>query len=285
MKNKLPAIPFKSISVALFLFATGKPGFSQTIVNPSFESWGSSNICYVNTPPNNWLDYSDGGLGADEADFNYCPTTIPPNAANGVVYARCYAATDSTGEGMYQMVHGFEIGKTYLLSYDYAGSNLYGGTGDIQWHTFIDDTDVNQTPVFHSTDAFWTTNSFSFIAYDSVVKIGFRCYTTTMAAGSGGIDNLGLNNTTTGGGIIKSDLTVSIFPNPAKNLLTISLSENSPATYQISNVYGLSICSGMIQGNNQEKQIDISGINAGIYFLKITLRDGSVTVKKIEIER
>lgn len=285
MQNKLQLILTGSACAALLVLAFAKKSSAQSFVNPSFESWGVVNVCDVNSPPDNWLDYSNGGVGVDEANFIYCPTTIPASAANGIIYARSYAATDSTGEGMYQMVSGFTIGKTYQISYSYAGSNLYGGTADIQWHTFINDTDVNQTPVFHSTDATWTSYSFNFMASNTTNKIGFRCYNSTVSVGSGAIDNLGLTQVVTSVSYLTSDLKVSVFPNPANDLLDITLSKSTEAAFTISTMFGQVVSSGGIASNEQVKQINISGISRGIYFLKLTLKDGSSVIKRIEVAK
>lgn len=177
--------------ILLLILLNNFIGVAQTVVNGSFEQWGVVNVCEVNTPMDFWMDYSNGGIGADEANFIYCPTTIPPNASDSNVYARCFTATDTTGEGMYQIISGFTVGNVYPISFDYAGSNLYGGTSDCQWHLFIDDVDVNQTPVFHSTDAFWTPHVYSFTATNTTHKIGVRLYLPpgVPSSGSGAIDH------------------------------------------------------------------------------------------------
>jgi len=169
---------------------------AQSFINPSLESWGVVTACDINTPPDYWPNYTNGGLGPDEANFNICPTTIPPNASDSFVYARCYAQDNTAGEGMYQLVSGFVIADSYTISFDYAGSNLYGGVRDVLWHLFIDDIDVDQTPVFHSTDNFWTLHTYTFIATATTHKIGVRCYTsiTGTGTGSGGIDNFRLTD-------------------------------------------------------------------------------------------
>lgn len=285
MQNKLPTFLTTSVCAALLIVACTNPASAQSFTNPSFESWGVVNVCDVNTPPDNWQEYSNGGIGVDEANFTYCPTTIPASAADGIIYARSYATNDSTGEGMYQMVSGFTIGKTYQISYSYAGSNLYGGTADIQWHTFINDTDVNQTPVFHSTDATWTSYSFNFAASNTTNKIGFRCYAPNVPTGSGAIDNLGLTQVVTGVQYLLSDLNVSVFPNPANDLVDITLSKPTEAAFTISNMFGQVVYNGRIASNEQVKQVNISGISRGIYFLKLTLKDGSSVIKRIEVSK
>src|SRR5436853_6607306 len=89
--------------------------YGQSFLNSSLELWGSSTICETNIPPNGWNNYSNVGLGPDEGNLVLCPSTIPPIAADGNIYARCLAGNPITGEGMYQNVPGFMIGTSYLI--------------------------------------------------------------------------------------------------------------------------------------------------------------------------
>src|SRR5689334_13570633 len=162
----------------------------QSFVNPSVEAWAVPSVCETNTPPDGWTDYSNVGIGPDEGTLTLCPSTIPPNAANGNTYARCLAGNPNTGEGMYQNVSGFTAGNSYMISYQFCGSNLWGGSGDCVWHLFIDDIDVNQSIVFSSGDPVWKTNHYTFTATMPTHKIGLRAYTPTYnGGGSAAIDN------------------------------------------------------------------------------------------------
>src|SRR5215510_10031485 len=163
---------------------------SQSFTNPSLEAWAVPTVCETNTPPDGWTDYSNVGIGPDEGNLTICPSTIPPNAANGNTYARCLAGNPNTGEGMYQNVSGFFPGSSYTISYQFCGSNLWGGSGDCVWHMFIDDVDVNQSAIFSSGNPVWQTNYYTFTATLATHKIGFRAYTPTFnGGGSAAIDN------------------------------------------------------------------------------------------------
>src|SRR5262245_44903496 len=107
---------------------------SQSFVSASLEAWASVGICETNTSPDGWTNYSNVGLGPDEGTLTLCPSTIPPAAAAGNTYARCLAGNPTTGEGMFQLVSGFIPGSSYFISYQFCGSNLWGGSGDCVWH-------------------------------------------------------------------------------------------------------------------------------------------------------
>jgi len=214
--NKLVCLLILSVACSICV--------GQNFSNTSFESWGIPNVCEINTISDNWSSYTTAGIDPDEANFSICPTTIPPSASNGNVYARC-VAFPSGGEGMFQMVSGFVAGDIYQISFDYSGSNLFGGSGDIQWHLFIDDVDMDQTPVFQSTDAFWTTHTFNFAASMATHKIGVRLFLINGFDGSGAIDNFIVPNVTAIENHI-SNLNILVFPNPISCNINIKVNNN-----------------------------------------------------------
>lgn len=210
-------------SIVLFSYAVK----AQSFLNGSFESWGVANVCEINVTPDNWINYSVAGIAFDEGNLNLCPSTIPPNASDGNVYARAMAGPDwQGGEGIYQNVSNINVGQVYTISFDYAGSNLYGGSDTVRWKVFINDTLVTQTPYFSSLQNTWSNFSYSFIATQSVNKIGFRAYKLN-GPGSAGIDNVKLeydiatnvNNT-----LIENEF--KIYPVPLDNILNVEHNSN-----------------------------------------------------------
>ncbi|MBC7524634.1 MAG: T9SS type A sorting domain-containing protein [Flavobacterium sp.] len=69
------------------------------------------------------------------------------------------------------------------------------------------------------------------------------------------------------------------FPNPAKNTITISNASIIDSVDVIS-VLGQKISSKM--GNNQEIQLDLSGLSNGVYFIKVYSNNDSSTFKIIK---
>ena len=256
------------ITLILILFVLGIKLNAQSFLNPSVEDWGNNTQCYVNTPPTNWIEYSNGGIGVDEANFTYCPTTIPNHAANGHVYARSYASSDTSGEGMYQNVSGFLVGTTYAITFEYAGSNLYGATDNCKWHLFINDVDVYQTPVFSSSDSIWTPGYYQFTAADTMYKIGVRAY-SMVTNGSAAIDNFGIHEVVTGIENIKAENKIIVYPNPATSALTISQTVISAKAESliITDITGREIYHQPI--SNTLNIIDVSYWSNGVYIYQL----------------
>ncbi len=87
-------------------------------------------------------------------------------------------------------------------------------------------------------------------------------------------DGLSANET------IKNKLQVSVFPNPATEQLFITLdSKTKNAEVIISNLSGKAIINAALQNQNN---IDISGLQIGMYMLTINTENGSETVKFIK---
>lgn len=72
---------------------------------------------------------------------------------------------------------------------------------------------------------------------------------------------------------------LSVYPNPASNIITISLSKQSGYTAELYNVIGERVMVETSSVNNAK--MDISMLNSGVYQLKITGADGAVYQKKI----
>ncbi len=156
-----------------------------------------TSTCSVNTVPDGWVSFSNGGQNLDECDFSICASTIPAQASEGNSYGRAYAATLTTGEGLAQQVDELIIGNEYEISFDFAGSNLLPGSDNCRWHIFLDNLEVDATIVFSAAEAQWSTHTFSFLASNTSHVFGFRAFNATQGSGgSAGIDNFVITNIT-----------------------------------------------------------------------------------------
>jgi hypothetical protein len=269
----------KKILATFFTLFIAKYSSGQSFINPSLELWSSTSVCETNTPPDGWSNYSNVGLGPDEGNLVLCPSTIPPVAANGNIFARCLAGNPYTGEGMYQNVSGFTVGMNYIITYDYCGTNRWGGTGDCVWHLFIDDIDVNLSPVFSSADTIWDMNSFMFTATSTLHKIGFRAYTPTYnGGGSAAIDHFTLRYAK------PTDIddnfysaAISVYPNPFQNILSIS-STTQGSVFTLIDILGRVIYRQNFSGSIT---LNTEMLRSGIYFYEIQTAKGVLRTGKV----
>lgn len=77
---------------------------------------------------------------------------------------------------------------------------------------------------------------------------------------------------------------LSVYPNPASDVLNINLdaAAGNIATYQLIDVTGRLLLNG--NAENNAFSLNVDGVNPGLYFVNITLKDGSVATKRVVIQ-
>ncbi len=71
---------------------------------------------------------------------------------------------------------------------------------------------------------------------------------------------------------------LKLYPNPVENMLTISNSDDTKATYQITNLLGQVVKTGSMN----EKEISVSNLDAGMYIFEATENDKTLSKKFIK---
>ena len=74
-------------------------------------------------------------------------------------------------------------------------------------------------------------------------------------------------------------LNVVAYPNPANNILNIQ-ADGSVSSIEIMNVLGQTLLTS--KGNSNREQIDISGLSAGNYFVRVVVGDGSRVLRVVK---
>jgi len=116
------------------------------------------------------------------------------------------------------------------------------------------------------------------------VQIGPHMYTVTVTDGWGcsTSDNITitvLDNT--GISITELESSISIFPNPIKDLLYVDIKDNKDEIdFCIVNLEGQKVLEYIAEPYTQRKVFDFSGLNDGVYFISITM-NGKVVNRKI----
>ena len=85
------------------------------------------------------------------------------------------------------------------------------------------------------------------------------------------------NVTTTGIDISPKQISVSIFPNPADNILTVQLAELSDAAITLTDIEGKVVMQKLVSQN--QFQLDISSLPKATYFLNIKTAKGQFNQK------
>lgn len=75
--------------------------------------------------------------------------------------------------------------------------------------------------------------------------------------------------------------TISVFPNPTNDLLSVSTREKTIKTLSVIDVNGKILLEKEYSGNGNNETINIASLKSGYYILSIRLSDNSVVSKKI----
>ncbi len=87
-----------------------------------------------------------------------------------------------------------------------------------------------------------------------------------VTAGTAGVNNIVSNN-------------VSLYPNPATDLLNVTVKENS--TFELIDITGKTVLSRMIEGTST---INISKLSSGMYLAKVTSESGVTEISKVLVK-
>lgn len=298
-------ISIKTLWIVAVLFALNNTLLAQSFVNGDLEGIeGQNQIApgWQNVPltdPN----YQGGGtIGSDTPDligligFGTIPIAGIPYSGNTFAAG---IGSIANHEGIMQSVSGFTIGNTYFLRFQQTVILRTIGAIDStgSWAVYLDTNLIGITipstslgPA-DSINLIWESRSFSFVASSTSHLIKFMPYdydngyngATGFPIGNGeniymGIDSISLNLSTSIGEINKPP-TISIYPNPTLDWITISIKAVSKASkIIIYNIQGQVVLTDHFNNTN-ELNINLD-TPAGIYFLQLEV-DGEFITKKI----
>ena len=78
-----------------------------------------------------------------------------------------------------------------------------------------------------------------------------------------------------------TDVSINIYPNPAKDLVKLSVVSGQQSTVRIYNVLGMMV--DEIEMNSNEIEINVSSYKPGIYFINVETSNGNI-IKKMIVE-
>jgi uncharacterized delta-60 repeat protein len=233
---------------------------------------------YIFTP-----DASEHATGATLSVTVNQPTasTVTQTACNSFTWNE--NGTDYTDSGVYTATSTNAAGCTHTatLNLTIAHSATISGSGN---QLFLDGATIDDLVVNLSTVVWYASQA------NAILQINPLAPTTALVNGA----TYYAGNTTAQGCV--SDIfpvTVSIllatdsfdssnfglYPNPTSGLITVKYS-NEIDTVSIINVLGQQVLAKNIHAN--EGQIDLSQLNAGTYFVKVTAGDATKTLKVIK---
>ncbi len=292
------------LPIIAFMFASAS-AFAQ-IPNNGFENWTTSGS-YSN--PDGW-----GDINSRTASKSVYTCTKGTPGSSGAAYLKLVSKTVS-GMGVmpgiatsgvldmttFQPKSGFAFAQRPLKltgSWQYMASGSDAGYVAVyltKWNStkktrdIISETKKTLSGMAMSWASFSITLTYSsWEMPDSAIIVLSASGTKPVASSYLYVDNLSFSGTATGVNAIENyATTISVYPNPATDQITIELSPKNSATVQLQliDITGKLIAAvdaGVIQGNYQHT-MNTTGIAKGIYFLKVIAGD-DVEVKKVVIQ-
>jgi hypothetical protein len=163
--------------------------------------------------------------------------------------------------------------EIYNLAGKYRGQ--YGTPFDLDELNGISGLDINAISHVKVIDVIGNINS-TYASYDSQNNIVNDPWPTPFPSGGFDLDAVGVINFIPTA--IKEEsysLNLSSYPNPVLNILNFDLEENMKYKFILSDINGRDIKQGQL-----DNELDVSNLNSGIYFLKISTGERFV-IKKI----
>lgn len=138
----------------------------------------------------------------------------------------------------------------------------------------------NQTVNFTASDIYLTIVGNNFVPNPIVEDVSFTVYIYTEGA-NGHVGVFASSNEITltspgTGGINDNVISVTAYPNPAADMLTVSMSENASSVSVIS-MDGKVVATQDVNGT--EATINVSSLNSGVYFYEVATENGNIVRK------
>ncbi len=261
----------------------------KTNIGDSLSATGASMV-------NGLVSLGDGGMatltfngfiyddtGADFAVFE--------NSFDGMFLELAFVEVSSDGINFFrfdavsltpntiQLDNNAQMDATYI--HNLAGKYRagYGTPFDLAELDGIPGLDISQITHIRIIDVVGSINPF-YGTYDSQNNIINDPFPTPFPSGGFDLDAVGVIHFSTTSIEEQLENQFNIYPNPFNEVLTIQNNENSPVTYQLSDIYGKIISLATTQTSNFKLQT--SNFKPGVYFLTITKDNKRFTKKLIK---
>ncbi len=223
---------------------------ARPLVEPSFYALGMHDTCGTYSSQGNFNEtiflQSSAGIGPNEANLNW-----NFYGGNSVVYYRILR--DDSGKGYW---HAIDSVQGSINAYTDRSAPINKGL------RYMISTDWN-------------------VVCTPYLSMQFRGNRYTFSP-TGSYSNMTYLNTT-GIAAIFNENAVTIYPNPATNMLSVAFNESFKGAVRINNVLGQEVYSNtqFTAEKGNTGQINISGLSNGVYIITLQSDDGASVRKKI----
>jgi hypothetical protein len=216
-------------------------------------------------------DLTMGGKKIDVSSLEHVSNPYPNQFAN----------SKTSGISKEELAQIAKTGIVHTISYDRVhGMNNADATADAIGYDIyrldptpaVDYVKINAAMV---TDTFYVDHNLNAGLYHFFVKSVFTECTTSENSDTIALDMIvGINNITKGG--------ITIYPNPATELVNIT-STSTISVVEVMNYLGQVVYTNN-SVENKKVQVNVTGFEAGVYFVKVTTTEG-IKTSKITVTR
>jgi Secretion system C-terminal sorting domain len=211
------------------------------------------------------------GAGYDFAVFensfvdNFLELAFVEVSSDGVYFARIPATSLTPVDVQIGSFDYLDPTKLNNLAGKYRGG--FGTPFDLQELASDSNLNINNITHIRVVDVVGSIQH-QYASRDSANRIINDPWPTPFPTGGFDLDAIGVIHQDNSSGIVavNKNNDASIYPNPAHDFIKIATTNTTTNTFTISNYVGNEVLKGKI---NQHESIDISGLAAGVYFVKI----------------
>lgn len=232
------------------------------------------------------------GWQQGETGYSYITEAVQLNSLVGASYVvdvaprtGTYCGVKRSGSSAFQQAVDVTPGKTYIVNFWFYNSfntnainaKIKDFTGNVTTLPFLALTPLVPDTGANAADAknygtrqpdgrVWKEAKFSFTVPEGVTRVRFAYWSND--TGFNFMDDASMVEDTTASIDDLKKFNFSAYPNPASNNLTVSASKNIE-NVEIFNLIGQKLLS--LTPNTNNKTIDVSNLNTGVYILKATI--------------
>lgn len=249
------------------------------VPNSGFESWvndvdGNYNPEFWNTsnstPDTSVRPYTPAYAG--NFSMQVSSTDLGVAVIPGMAYIN-YTSHQRPTQMTICMRSTVATGDQILVYYSsWRNDTMIAAVGNCSFH--IDST-MSQ---FHCL-TFPITYTRSFMIPDTAQVMILAGYLSSAQAGTSVIvDEITLSGNDNGINEISDDNSIQLFPNPSNDFITVISKQSVMNSIDVYDVTGRVVLSEKIKLNTEK--LNLNSFSSGIYFIKVQLEDGSITVRK-----
>jgi hypothetical protein len=256
--------PFSSNAATSFVADRNGTADNAININQTNISAIIPNLPYGNNAPRSvslWLKNNSFQSGNNNEVFRYGSS---PYMINGYVNSGAVIQSGAGGIHSVGLVTAANSWNYFVFVFDGVNSKIYKDG-------VLSNTLARNWRVDNNGDVFTLGTTFGVTSFSAAID-DLKIYNYELSQAD--ITSLFTNNTLTSQNFNQNNLEVSVYPNPAKDVLNIEMT-NEVKSVEIYNFQGQKVL------ESNQKQINVSNLSSGMYMIKVQDSENSVATKKV----